>query len=288
MSSPPKSAFLCTLCVLAACFSSCEDSELPRRLSEANLQKVEEEQRLALLKVRLEILSAAEKTKLTEAAARIQQQEEQLVALREKFASLLTAADSSAFAKRTELEEKRAGWRGKKLERLELLNGRQLEKVTIVSISDLGIEVRHIHGSARLGTDDLSVDQHEKFGLVEELEKTARAEEHKNLAAYQNRMQASASVSKPGETTEHQDAAARSRHLAFLAEQARINREAANRPLAQPPKQFGTGSIYSTWRYRSRYYPRRTVRYYDVGQRNYSNSFSRPDFRSGSAYQDCR
>lgn len=122
-------------------------------------------------------------------------------------------------------------------------SGRKFEKVSISTIDDSGVTIRHLHGSARLGFTDLDPAQQQFFGLEADLAKVALEKEAREAVAYEQW------VSQRMEMTRRNEAA--------VAEASPNNRTAslpkqpgspaprvvaANvSPLSQPAKTVGSG-----------------------------------------------
>jgi len=152
---------------------------------------------------------------------------------------------------------------GTKLDKIESHSGRIYRDVTIASIDDAGVTIRHAHGSARLKYGDLDSGQRTFFGLDADLAAAAAEKEAGDLVAYERWIARRMVVIR--EKEEEQQKIARNE---IAAERSRI-RLASNtagasgsRPLAQPATSVGT-RYYP--RYSSSYYPRRS-RYYPVYQ----------------------
>jgi hypothetical protein len=98
--------------------------------------------------------------------------------------------EQSLLAKGSQIEAARNAMTGQELPSLLTESGRSYEQVRIVAITDSGIQIRHSTGSARLGYHDLNASQHERFGLDEGLAITAAATEARQLAAYNQQIDA--------------------------------------------------------------------------------------------------
>lgn len=257
------------LAAASAALFSCRDDEATARIWALKTEKIETEQKIALLEVRLENRRAEADRRLTDIETKIAANERDIARLREK----LVAAESAArpvIIRDAAMDARRQAWLGKHLDRLELIGGKELQDVKITSITDSGMLVRHAHGSARLGCDDFPPDRRKEFGLDVSLEKIARAEEVVRNAAYEKSIETPAAVvaARKREAEEKREQDALHARLAYQREQARIESKSKNRALAQPARRFGTGSIYSYRRYYGggyHYYsPSRSVRYYNV------------------------
>lgn len=131
--------------------------------------------------------------------------------------------------------------------KLTLISGRTLVDVSVASIDDSGVTIRHADGSARLRFADLDVRQREFFGLDADLALAAEKQEALDAAAYESwvaqRMVAlDHQKQKDSETVRLGELAARQSRTALAAQVASAS---AARPLAQPATNVGNRS----WRY---------------------------------------
>lgn len=74
---------------------------------------------------------------------------------------------------------------GQSFETLNLVSGRNFEKVTVSAIDDSGVTIRHSVGSARLRFNDLDAGQRLFFGLEADLAVAAAERESQNAVDYE-------------------------------------------------------------------------------------------------------
>lgn len=104
-------------------------------------------------------------------------------------AEISSLEDSMLVARAERLEQARSEMIGKEFDRFQTSSGRVYEQVKVVTITDSGVQIRHSTGTARLGCPDLSESQWEQFGLDEDLAKSAKAAESRQLAAYEKTLE---------------------------------------------------------------------------------------------------
>ena len=146
-------------------------------------------------------------------------------------------------------------------------SGRKFEQVSISSIDDSGVTIRHTHGSARLGYSDLDSEQQRLFGLEADLALVAHEKEARDTAAYERWISERMESTRLNEATV---AAENHRHdsatLGKLSDSPAPQIVASNvRPLRQPAKSFGSSRYRSYHRsYDRNYYPAYRYVYYDT------------------------
>ena len=219
--------------------------------------KVELEQHLKLLTYRFESRGGNLTTELHETRARIESNRAALGSAREDLAQLETEVSELAVETRRIADEVARETRRKSLGRhfdtFIAANGRTYRDVTVSQVTDGSVEIRHETGSARFRPADLSLEQQEMFGIsAEAAAREAQAERERRLAYerhirdHQLEEEAAAEIA----ATRSRTRSTRSTALAAA------DRRDSERPLAQPARPFGSGSIYRTPRttYRTRYY----------------------------------
>ena len=219
--------------------------------------KVELEQHLKLLTYRFESRGGNLTTELQETRARIESNRAALGSAREDLAQLETEVSELAVETRRIADEVARETRRKSLGRhfdtFIAANGRTYRDVTVSQVTDGSVEIRHETGSARFRPADLSLEQQEMFGIsAEAAAREAQAERERRLAYerhirdHQLEEEAAAEIA----ATRTRTRSTRSTALAAA------DRRDSERPLAQPARPFGSGSIYRTPRttYRTRYY----------------------------------
>ena len=155
-------------------------------------------------------------------------------------------------------------------EKLDLVSGRSFENVSVASIDDAGVTIRHADGSARLRYADLDAEKRVWFGLEEDLALTAQNKETQDAAAYEKWVDArmvamEEKKTKNSESTRQQELASAERQASLAA---RHQAAVSNRPLAQKAasvgdRTWGDVSTYRTSRPTYRYvYYNNTPAYY--------------------------
>lgn len=124
----------------------------------------------------------------------------------------------------SEIEARRAEEIGKTHKVYETGDGRVYRDVTVTSITDAGISIRHAEGTARLGFERLSAEQREQFGITREGAAALLARERNARAAYEAHLAA-----KQKEWQEKQQQAREE----LLARQAAARLEAQREPEAR-------------------------------------------------------
>ena len=82
----------------------------------------------------------------------------------------------------------RAAVIGREYEIFETARGKAYQDALVARIDDLGVAIKHTHGSARIGFNDLSVEEQAFFGLDSELASAALVEERRYLATYERQI----------------------------------------------------------------------------------------------------
>ena len=165
----------------------------------------------------------------------------------------------------------RADLSGKEIGTFVGKNGRTYENVVVTRVTDIGVEFRHAHGSARLSAADLTPQQVREFALDPQVAVAALAKEKENAAAYEEWLGAQILVANEAKAASEQAAEERATERALASARARseavtnrINALAASERtsrLREEPRSFGGtywGGYYRSSRYRygtSYYYP---------------------------------
>lgn len=177
-------------------------------------------------------------------------------------AEIMDMENRNAEFARAAIHSRRMEVAGSKLESLSLKDGRVLENVTVASVDDSGVALRHEHGAARLRYADLTSSQQAFFGLEADSALAAEAREQVAASAYEKQLDAELQVVRDKEEQRERELARRDENArissAFLA---RNSISSYTRPLAKPATQFGNGSWSRGWyrscrpTYRYVYYP---------------------------------
>jgi hypothetical protein len=238
---------------LASLLGSCGPKNHIAELAPGEREIIELGYLLALLKTRLEARAPAA---ATETLGELDGQLQQLADLRRKLErqSQTLRADVDAMADGFEsfriavLHECRRAATGLALDRMTVKNGREFEDVSVIGIEDYGVSIRHRYGVATLRYNQLTSEQQVRFGMDEGLARLAEKRQYEAALAWHKQAQRE-SPAKP-ERSDTGYRATPSRNPASLAAATPARRSS---PLAEPARQFGSGSIYRY--YRTRYRP---------------------------------
>ncbi len=275
MKNTPLRAFAFGLAGATALLSvGCDNPENKAAWWQGEQQRIELSQNLALKTLRIEKATnngLAEFERMRAAAA---DTNAKLIALRDQSASLREEVanlenDLPAF-RETVLRDLRLKAVGEKFAAIQTPTGKSYKDVSVVSVSDIGVAIRHADGSARLAFDDLSAEQRAHFGIDTERAMAARKQEERAVANYERWLDtrlASMAAEKRQDTVLASAKASEARAERALAS-ARVLASSANRSLAQPSRGFGRSSSYYSYR------PYR--RYYSGGYYNYRTYYSAP------------
>lgn len=214
-------------------------------------QRIEVSHQLELANLRYERLSPHQVGELEKLREEIIRQGDTLVALKAR-SSLLKQEIQSLELQRAEfqksvLRDRRQRVLGMKFEKYPLNSGRVFEDVSVTSIDDAGVSIRHTDGSARLRFSDLDSAQRAFFGLEEQLAVAAEKQEAVAAAAYERWIDKQMTeVSREEERT----AAIAKREIPQVSRTQVTSADV--RPLAQQATHFGSSS-YRYSRYRTYY-----------------------------------
>ena len=254
------------LFVLTSCEEDGRQAEVDRFALELG------EKRLADLNQRIEVFSArADKLKvgsdaLQEQDARLAKVEAKVSAILEEKAALVADVESQTLANQSYLDEarieSRLAARGEKFERLALNSGRVYEDSKITKVTDVGLEIRHSLGAARVPFHELSLELRDRFLFEPEVAaQVVRAERDRAAryaslvdAAYAKRKAEEAVLAEKREERENEVTLARVKASASIASNTSRIQSSTSRLGQATPSTF-------------RVYTRRTSRYY--GRSNY-------------------
>ena len=224
-------------------------------------------------------------------AARIVELKEIAGDLRDEVAQLASAVEEQH---ENWVRSTRAAAVGKEYVTFTGKGGRSYEQVVIKKITDVGVEIRHANGSARLSAADLTPEQHAEFGLDPELAYAALAQEKENAKIYEewlggqiamaNEAREASEKAAAARRTEAILVAARARSEAIKASAASYESERGSR-LRDRARSVGTyWGGYSGRRYYSRSYYRyrNPVYYYSTNRCVYGGAASIYRERAGS------
>jgi hypothetical protein len=227
-------------------------------------ERIELSNQLAINQLRLERLGGDEISALEElkesngvAASSIQTLKNKKLELAGQVATLRDGFDGYCKAI---LNAQRQKLIGKSFDKFESISGRAYHQVTVATIDDAGVTIRHSDGSARLGYEDLDPEQRKRFGIDVDLAQAAVEQEKMEAVAYDQWIE--------GRLAQSQEKKDRITSLAIAEEsKARQQRSisasrdqllASLRPLAQSSTRVSSGyssrSSYSAYRsYRPTY-----------------------------------
>jgi mRNA-degrading endonuclease YafQ of YafQ-DinJ toxin-antitoxin module len=218
-------------------------------------QRIELSQQLQLKKFRYEKAYSHDFKQLeklrhstTEAAASLKSLHRQRAALTEQTQSL--EGQWASFREATIRDQRQSAMR-KTFANLTSASGRTFVDVSVVSIDDSGVTIRHVDGSARLRFADLTSEQRVFFGLEADLALAAEQQESREAAEYERWVEARMVVIdekklKDAESARREDLEIR-RQRSQAAAQLAAN--SSVRPLARPATNVGSRS----WSYSSNY-----------------------------------
>ncbi len=224
---------------------------------ETEREIVELTQRLKLAQYRLGLAGEGTAAELPQAREALIQLEKRASALQQDQAALVAAVAEMEQRFISERERFRLQQRenalGQRFEQFILADGREFQQVTITHIDDGGVSIRHEHGTARLGFNDLTPEERAFFGLDEKSSLAAQARESRDAIAYEQwidqtlaaRRAEEERVSARASEIETQARIARSRALEQAAARDRL------RPLAQGPVTVGRGGWSGAWHVRT-------------------------------------
>lgn len=207
-------------------------------------------------------------------AARIAELKEIAGDLRDEVAQLASAVEEQ---QENLVRSTRAAAVGKQYVTFTGKGGRSYDQVVIKRITDVGVEIRHANGSARLSAADLTPEQNAEFGLDPQLAFAALAQEKQDARVYEEWLGGQIAMANEAKEASEKAAAAARTEAILVAARARSEsiRASANAyesdggsRLRDQPRSVGTyWGGYSGRRYYSRSYYRygNPVYYYSVG-----------------------
>lgn len=172
---------------------------------------------------------------------------------------------------------------------IETRQGRIFKDVKVMNVSDLGVQIHHRDGTARLGYDDLTDTQRAIFAIEADASLAAREKERQHLQASaaliaKAEKREAIHTSRPSETQERFASTVSTEFPRSSAASNFAPTTASTSTLSKPPTTFGSGSIYRYRPSRYTYSDRPTVyRYYTPSYQQvprYSPSCSSSDLRS--------
>lgn len=174
---------------------------------------------------------------------------------------------------------------GKTFEVLNLVSGRKFQDVSVASIDDAGVTIRHVNGSARLRFADLDARQRVFFGLEADLALVAEERETRDAAAYgrwiDKQMASAREKEEPvSKSVTREDLDARQARSLIATQQVAASNA---RALAQPSTSVGTRSSSSPGSYSNYRVYRPTYRYvyYSTPSYDYSPCLPQVSVQTG-------
>lgn len=228
-------------------------------------QRMELSHQVALKQFRLQRLESVDFAELVKLRASNLEKAVSLKSLKQQRSALRDESDdmqrSLAEFRETFLREHRNRAIGSSFPELTTVTGRMFRDVTVASIDDAGVAIRHTDGTARLKYQDLDSKQQLFFGLEAELAVAAVDRESRDRAAYDRWMDDQMAVvleknERLAENTARDErlASENRQRLASQITAAKVN------PLAKPATSFGSGSSRYASSFGS-YYRRSNYRY---------------------------
>lgn len=178
----------------------------------------------------------------------------------ELAAAVISMESQREEVRRTAILGQRERARGKTYDELTLRSGKTFRTVSVVSIDDGGVAIRHEHGSAKLRFEDLTADQRLVFGLEEDLALAAEGQEKQDALAYErwvnDRMVVVKAEQQKAADQSQREADAAERRRALAAAVTRDQAAATPRTLDKDARLPGsTGKYYYHYRSARRYGP---------------------------------
>ena len=268
--------------MLALLLSGCEKSDNQSRWWQGEQERVELGHDLALKEYRLqqsgyENMAELEKLRISNDGAK-----GELRDLRQVQAGLileveLTLRKLEAFRGEV-IGNQRKTAMGKKFNRLDVADGRNFRDVTVASIDDAGVTIRHADGSARLRYAGLDDGQRVIFGLEESSSLAARQVEARESLAYERLIDSRMAVIQDKQSRDSATAKREEHYAQWKRSLIAASTSSSDyvRPLAQPAKAVSSRySNYGNFSYYSGHATRPTYYYvYNSNRYNFASSAS--------------
>lgn len=262
----PGGMFRMAVMLIAIVLPACDGNDRNAGYWAIERERIELEQQLKLAEYRMGATNAGDAGELSRIHRNLDGLQKRVRDLQQSRnileAEIMDMESRNAEYARAAIHNRRMEVIGGKFDSLTLKDGRILEKVTVVSVDDSGVALRHEHGAARLRYADLTSRQQAFFGLEADSALAAEAREQVAASAYEKQLDAELQVVRGKEEQRERDLARRDEQLrissSFLARNSVSN---YTRPLAKPATQVGNGSWSRGWyrsyrpTYRYVYYP---------------------------------
>ena len=250
-------------------------------------QRIELTHQLALKEFRLERLGANDLPELEKLRMANQVMTASLKSLKQRHSALGEEIESlqGSFAgfRETVIQNQRSRVIGRSFSQLTSISGRVYHEVTVASIDDAGVAIRHVDGTARLKYQELDSAQRLMFALEPDLALAAAEKESQNLAIYEQWIDGQLDLQRDkiavaARMEDYQEQISKANRAAAIARQSLA---AKSSPLAKPATSFG--AVRS--RYSSSYRSERPTyyRYVYYAPNNYTPSISQACYGSGSS-----
>lgn len=238
-------AVLLTCVGLLSCDSSDNSAQLKKEWLKLEHERIELANQVDVLQLRLDRFDAKRRseTLLKESRERIVADQSK-IALLERTGQQLKS-DIAALERQMILDQnqylagKRAAYIGASYPDLKTQDGRMFRDVTIVAITDSGVQIRHREGAANLGCDDLDPGQQEKFGLSMERFLKALAQEEQLAKHYDAALAQSSIKKKPVVEMPPVTSPVPPVRPFPLVALSSVEPSKATSPLHEPPRDFG-------------------------------------------------
>lgn len=243
----PTSVLRCSALAVALLTAGCGKRDGNAVWWQGEQQRMELSHQVALKQFRLQRLESVDFAELVQLRASNQEMGVSLKLLKQQRAALEAEAEdkqrSLAESREMFLRDHRNRAIGSSFAELITVTGRKFRDVTVASIDDAGVAIRHNDGTARLKYQDLDSKQQLFFGLEAELAVAAADRESRDRVAYDRWMDGQMAVvlEKNERLAEN---AARDERLASESRQRLASQITAAKvnPLAKPATTFGSGS----------------------------------------------
>lgn len=243
----PISVLRCSALSVALLAAGCGKRDGNAVWWQGEQQRMELSHQVALKQFRLQRLESVDFAELMKLRASNQEMAVSLKSLKQQHSALKDESDAMqrglAEAREIFLRDHRNRAIGRSFSELITVTGRKFRDVTVASIDDAGVAIRHTDGTARLKYQDLDSKQQLFFGLEAELAVAAVDRESRDRVAYDRWMDGQMAVvlEKNERLAEN---AARDERLASENRQRLASQITAAKvnPLAKPATTFGSGS----------------------------------------------
>lgn len=233
-----------------AILPSCRAEESEAELWSNEREIIELSQQLKLGEYRLGLSESGKRKELDDLKILLSENEVRLFNLQSEKSALVAEIERLESRNRqlcqAALEQRRSRAQGMNFETFSAKDGRTFKNAIITVVDDSGVAFRHEHGAARLRYAELSDEQRLFFGLEEEASLAAENRERKQALAYELSIDMELEAMRDQESQERAEpfTTRNNDYTASRTLMAASNDQREARPLAQPARTFGTGSLY--------------------------------------------